>query len=167
MWEQGRVSIPDDGERGRIRADTGVTPVRYERDVVVGRAPKKHDVVCFQRDERNPGVALRVRSGTCAAVTLALQLETTFRNHLGDAQLADDGLQEVLRISRDRAVRILRPLPLNDSVGPDAVVITARLALATAAMELMATETASIVKGEITAKSLRDVLRGQRPRLPR
>jgi hypothetical protein len=163
MWEEGTV-IEVDKAGGSIAAFALPSPVSYEIHAAGGRILKRNDPVCFDRDLKRPNIAVHVWAGSCAAAKLASQLVTTFHEQLGDAQLEEDGQQEVLRMSADRAARILRPLRRGDQL-PD-VVKRARLALATAAMELMATEAANI-EGKITANSLRDVLRGQRPSLPR
>lgn len=165
MSETGTV-LDADLEGGIILAmGGGISPVNYNRQVVVGDMPRRFQSVLFDRRADDPGVASKVKVKTGAAEALKLQLETAFHQRIGDATLTEDARREVSRISAARATRILRPLPSGHQA-PDAVK-TARLALATAAMELMATEAASTVENEITANSLRDVLRGQRPPFPK
>jgi hypothetical protein len=163
MPEQGKVANVD-GAGGIISAGSP-SPVRYANSAVQGILPHRFDTVCFVRNPHDVKTASSVRRGSCDAAALALRLETAFHSQLGGLRLADDGLQEVFRMSMDRAARIMRPLPSGAPV-PKAVK-SARLALAVAAMKLMAAETASVADSRITAKSLRDVLRGQRPQLPR
>jgi len=163
MSEEGRVADVDSG--GGIITAASLSPVRYAVGVVQGRKPIRFEAVCFERDPHDIQTASSVRAGNCAAAALALQLETAFHSQLASTRLTEDGQQEVFRMSADRADRVLRPLP--DGTPVPKAVKTARLALAVAAMKLIATETSSVDDDQITAKSLRDVLRGQRPRLPR
>ena len=150
---------------GSILTEEGRSPAIYGLHDIVGDEPLPFQSVWFDRIDKNSGEArnVRVRKGQRAA--LQWELEKHFHARIGDAALADEVYREVSRISTSRAARILRPLHRGEKV-PEAVQ-EARLALATAAMQLMAAEASSMANGEITADAMRDALRRQRPSLPR
>lgn len=155
MSEQGIVTD--------ARSDGGIINgnITYDASVIVGTPPIRFQQVVFSTDDpSNPRRATRVQLASSA---LAHQLGAEFAAVLDGAALDSDAWSEVARITQDRAARVSRPLADNKT--PSSDVTKARLALARAAMALMAIEAGS--QGEITATSLRDALRGQRPRLPR
>ena len=181
MFEEGTVARIPTSAGGLIDPASGGPQVRYSGSTVVGRMPNVSDPVCFKRTALGSTTASLVRFGSCdmalegngnfggiASVALENQLQNAFTTAFGrvdGAKLSEDGRTEVSRMSAERAARIQRPLrkgkPLPESVK------SARLSLAMAAMELMATEAAIASDGEITAESLRRVLRGQGPPLSR
>lgn len=182
MFEDGTVSGTPTVKGGFIRPAGGGPLVSYSGSVVTSKKkPNASDPVCFERISPGSTIARDVRFGSCqmafpggghpdgiASMSLENHLENAFSTAFGQmdgAKLSEDGRTEVSRMSAERAARIQRPLrkgkPLPESVKK------ARLSLAMAAMELMATEAAIASDGEITAESLRRVLRGQRPPLSR
>lgn len=164
MPEEGKVALADPAG-GSINA-AAPSPVRYSAAVVQGRMPNPFETVCFTRNPNNREVASRVRVGSCAVAAIAAELEGAFHSQFGDTPLAKHAQKEVFRMSADRAERILLPMP--DGAPVTRAVKNARLAMAVAAMKLMAVEAMSAnYEDNISAKSLRDVLRAQRPKLPR
>lgn len=168
MWEEGLVFfVSKNGRRGKIEPASGGT-VEFEEGVVIGPKPLEQQRVCFLRKRSDGSTAARVilQLRDCDSAELAWQLGDTFRSALGDARLSTDAEAEVLRLSRARA-RLIQQKLINNDVAP-APVVKSRRKLAEAAMALMAIEAADAAgDGEISVEDLRNVLRRQRPRLPR
>jgi len=157
-----------DSNGGRITTASG-TEYDYVIAAVVppsppARWPKKNEAVCFVPDQSQSGVAKSVRIGTCAVVNHAKALEATFIAAIdqpGAAALNAEILTEVQRLAYDRATRIENGKQLPPEV------VAARLELAVATMKLMAVEANATGLDSASEKSLRAILRRQRPPLPR
>lgn len=168
MLERGTVADVTE-KRGKINPDHGNgEQVKFAIGVVDG--PRKQlrsgETVMFLRKEPGGTVASWVRLATGDEAALAIRLEAAFPDKFRASRLDAAGRNKVSRMAAERAALILTPMPGTDRV-PDTV-LEARTALAIAAMALMATEAVhSAQDGQITSKSLGDVLRRQRPRLPR
>lgn len=163
MAEQGTI-ISGDNAGGLIKAATP-SPVTYDASAVKsGRMPQKHDMVCFERAKPTDTVATDVRVGTCAAANLAQTLQHTFHENAGDLALGHAARAEIDRLANQRAVRVLKPIPGADAVPEE--LLAARVALAQATMLLLAVEV-RMLEDDISAETLRAVLRRQRPTLPR
>lgn len=168
MLERGTVADVTE-KRGKINPDQGNgEQVKFTIGVVDG--PRKQlrtgEAVLFLRENPGGAIASWVRPVTGDEATLAIRLEAAFPKEFRASRLDAAARSKVSRMSAERAALILSPVPGTDRV-PDTI-LEARMALAIAAMALMATEAVhSSEHGKITAKSLGDVLRRQRPRLPR
>ena len=163
MAEQGTI-ISGDNAGGLIKAATP-SPVTYDASAVKsGRMPQKHDTVCFERAKPTDTVATDVRVGTCAVANLAQTLQHTFHENAGDLTLGHAAHAEIDRLANQRAVRVLKPIPGADALPEE--LLAARVALAQATMFLLAVEV-RMLEGDISAETLRAVLRQQRPTLPR
>ena len=168
MLELGKVADVNES-RGRINPNHGNgEQVRFTTKVVAGSRTQLRpgETVSFRRTLPGGTVASWVQLYTGTEAELSLRLETAFLDTLGESRLDVAQQKKVSRMSAERAALILTPAPGSNRV-PDAV-LEARTTLAIAAMALMATEAVHLAEdGKITAKSLGDVLRRQRPRLPR
>ena len=129
-----------------------------------GRAPREHESVVF---ERAPGSsdATSVRVASSANTDLTESLRSAFESGIEANRLSGDVRAEVVRLAANRAARARRTNGKGATVPQD--VLSARIALATAAMTLLAVEAGTIAPDELTADDLRNTLRRQRPRLPR
>lgn len=183
MRENGTIAGQPTVNGGFIDPEDGPPQVRYSgKAVKKGPTPREGDPVCFERIFKGATTAAAVSFGACGTdlesnqtaieafspPLLSRHLEMAFQSSLEqvpNAVLSADGLDEVKRMSADRAARILRPLRAGETL-PDEVK-SARFLLAETAMSLMATEAALASKGTVTAEALRRVLRGQRPPLRR
>lgn len=168
MVEKGTVAFGVTRSRGRINPSNGDgQQVKFTSGAVkVSRQLRPHETVSFQRTSPGALTAAWVRPVTSDEAALSLKLATAFDKKIGGSRIRATEQKEISRISMQRAKRILKPVPGADGIPDD--VRKARTALAIAAMQLMAIEAVhSAEGGKITSKSLGDVLRRQRPRLPK
>jgi hypothetical protein len=155
--------------RGKINPDIGDgRQVKFTIKAVEGprKQLRSHETVLFTRTSPGGLNASSVWPMTSDEAALSFKLATAFEKNIGGSRIQTTEQKEIARIAMQRAKRILKPLPGADGVPED--VRKARTALAIAAMQLMAIEAVhSAEGGKITSKSLGDVLRRQRPRLPK
>ena len=168
MLEQGTVADVT-AKRGRINPDHGNgEQVKFTIGAVDGsrKQLRTGETVLFLRENSSATIASWVRPVTGGEAALAIRLEAAFPDEFRASRLDAVVRNKVSRMSAERATLILCPAPGMDRV-PDTV-LEARTTLAIAATALIATEAVhSAEYDKITAKSLGDVLRRQRARLPR
>lgn len=162
MSEDG-TAFSTDKDGGHINAPAAPA-LTYKNSAVIGRLPRDLEPVCFVRDPNDRAIATEVRAGSCAAANLAKSFKATFDEQLAGRDIGEAAHGEIKRLADQRAERALRAAPGVATV-PDHL-LKARSAVGHATMVLLAIEVQSL-DGEVTVKTLRTILRRQRPTLPR